>query len=88
VGQFGGDGRPGLLLAGNQSVGRPEMGIYAADFGTLLIQSGPGAFTVVPPATTGLYLTGNVRVIVEVEPGRWWIARSGAPLLELSTEGK
>jgi hypothetical protein len=86
VGQFGGDDRPDLLLAGNQSVGRPEMGIYAADFGTLLIQSGNGAFRVVPPAATGMYLSGDVRGIVQRRPGEWLIARSGGSLLELSID--
>ena len=79
---------PDLLLAGNQSVGRPELGIYAAGFGTLLTNRGGGAFTSEEPGLTGIYLRGDVRKIVPVPngkpvPERYLIARSDSTLLQL-----
>ena len=62
------DGRPDLLAAGNQSVGRPETGIYEGGFGAALLNRGDGEFTSLPPRRTGLYLTGDVRKLAEL-PG-------------------
>ena len=75
------DGRPDLLLAGNQTVAKPELGVYAADFGTLLINDGGGRFTVAP---TDLKLTGDVRGLVDDGAGGYYVARSGDTVQYLS----
>ena len=85
------NGPPDLLAAGNQSVGRPELGIYAASFGSVLINRGGGAFTAMKPGESGVYLRGDVRAIVPIAigtspPGTYLIARSGAALLKLEVE--
>ena len=85
------NGPPDLLAAGNQSVGRPELGIYAASFGSVLINRGGGAFTAMKPSESGVYLRGDVRAIVPVAigtspPGTYLIARSDAALLKLEVE--
>ena len=81
------DGPPDLLAAGNQSVGRPELGIYAASFGSVLINRGDGAFTSVEPINSGVYLRGDTRGIAPASPpGTYLIARSDAALLKLEVE--
>ncbi len=82
-----GDGRVDLLVAGNQTVGRPELGIYAAGFGAILLNAGDGAFTTVSPLDSHLYLSGDVRGIAPASaPGNYLIARSGGKLLNLKIE--
>ena len=79
-----GDDRADILLGGNQSVARPELGIYAGSFGTLLLNRGNGTLLAQPPAATGMYLSGDVRNISPASPPNTFIvARSGAPLLKL-----
>ncbi|CAH1002071.1 hypothetical protein LEM8419_02988 [Neolewinella maritima] len=79
-----GDGQPDLLAAGNQSIGRPELGIYAGSFGSLLIHRGGGTFNAVPPRESGIYLRGDVRAFAPASPrGAVWIARSDDSLLKL-----
>ncbi|WP_420460009.1 FG-GAP-like repeat-containing protein [Neolewinella sp.] len=81
------DGQPDLLAAGNQSVGRPELGIYAASFGSLLINRGGGVFTAVEPSGSGVYLTGDTRSIAPAfPPGTYFVARSDRALLKLEVE--
>ena len=78
------DGQLDLIAAGNQSVGRPELGIYAAGFGSLLINHGNGTFTSLEPEQTGVYLRGDVRhVAPAAPPGTYLIARSDRALLKL-----
>ncbi|THH41628.1 VCBS repeat-containing protein [Neolewinella litorea] len=85
-----GDDVPDLLLAGNQSVGRPEVGIYAAGFGAMLLGRGDGTFITVEPQSAALYLAGDVRAIAvlpgrETAPPAFLIARSNGPLSKLQT---
>ncbi len=87
-----GDGRMDLIAAGNQSVGRPETGIYAAGFGAVLTGHGDGTFTSRAPRETELYLAGDIRAIVPVvDRGRdttLVVAGSGMSLLKLSINRK
>ncbi len=85
-----GDGNTDLLAAGNQSVGRPELGIYAGSFGAVLLGGGDGTFRSVSPRASGLYLSGDVRALLRL-PGptpRIVVARSGASLITLQNTTK
>ena len=81
-----GDGRPDLVTGGNQSVGKPELGIQAADFGLVLMNRGSGALDAVGPAQTGVVLEGDVRRILPLPGRRVVVARSGGNLIELQFE--
>ena len=77
------DGHPDLLTGGNQTVAKPELGIYAADFGNLLLGDGAGNFRAVDLTSSGLLLSGDVRKIAAAGPNRWLVGRSNGPVLEL-----
>ena len=80
-----GDGTLDLLVAGNQSVGRPETGIYAGGFGVILLNGGDGNFNAELPADSGMYLQGDVRNMAPASaPGTFLVARSGGTLLNLT----
>lgn len=88
-----GDGHTDLVVAGNQSVGRPEMGIYAASFGAILLGRGDGTFTSLEPRQSGVYLAGDIRAILPLPPRGggvpdFLVARSNGPLLKLQTQTK
>ncbi|MCP9237653.1 VCBS repeat-containing protein [Lewinella sp. JB7] len=89
---FGPAGQPSDLLAGgNQSVGRPELGIYAGDFGLVLRNRGDGHFMAEDPRGTGMYLRGDLRGIVDLgtdgnSARSFIIARSQGPVLKLKVE--
>ena len=84
------DSLPDLFAAGNQSVGRPEMGIYSAGFGSLLLNEGEGVFTDVPPLESGLYLSGDIRAAVPLDENteRVLVARSGGPAIQIEFSPK
>lgn len=71
------DGYPDVLAAGNQSVAKPEVGINAAGFGTVLLGDGAGQFSAPGPLATKLVLRGDVRALVPAGNGRWFVGRSG-----------
>lgn len=83
-----GDGIVDLVAGGNQSVGRPELGIYAASFGSVLLGQGDGTFRSLEPGESGLILTGDIRGILPAAPPqrRFLVARSGGSLLELQMD--
>ncbi|WP_173021424.1 VCBS repeat-containing protein [Lewinella sp. W8] len=82
-----GDGHLDVLAAGNQTVAKPEIGINAAGFGSVLLGDGTGNFTALGPAETNLVLRGDVRALVPAGTGRWLVGRSGGStaLLKLQT---
>ena len=83
------DSLPNVFIAGNQSVGRPELGIYAASLGSFLINGGGGTFFTERPQQRGVYLVGDVRKTAPASPpGTFLIARSGDELLKLTLEVK
>jgi hypothetical protein len=58
---FDGDGKLDLLLGGNLTNVKPEMGRYDASYGCLLLGNGDGSFRAVPARESGLRLEGEVR---------------------------
>lgn len=86
-----GDTASDLLVGGNQSVGRPELGIYAGGIGLVLRNTGDGTFVTEDPRQTGLYIRGDIRGIVAVQtrqttPDEFILARSGGTLLKLKIQ--
>ena len=67
---YDGDGREDILLAGNFYSFRVQQGRCDAGIGSLLKGDGKGNFFLVSPAITGLYISGDVRDIVEVYSGK------------------
>lgn len=72
---FDGDNKKEILLAGNDFSYRVQSGRNDASFGVLLKASGTNKFEVVPPADTGLYISGDVRAtqIVNTASGRYLV---------------
>ena len=62
-----GDGHLDILLGGNFSRSKPEIGIYAASYGTYLKGNGKGDFGSIPNKEVGLKIKGEVRDIVSVK---------------------
>jgi hypothetical protein len=56
-----GDGKPDLVLGGNDYEASVMTGRYDASYGLLLEGDGKGGWAVVPPASSGLLLDGDVR---------------------------
>ncbi|MEL6133018.1 MAG: FG-GAP-like repeat-containing protein, partial [Bacteroidota bacterium] len=77
-----GDGHLDILLGGNFSRAKPEIGIYAASYGTFLKGNGKGAFTFIPNKEVGLQIKGEVRDIVSIQTDkgkRIVVARNDGP---------
>ncbi len=60
---FNGDGLPDILLTGNLSAVKPEVGAYNASYGTLLINNGKGHFAHWPAWKSGLSWKGEARAV-------------------------
>lgn len=69
------DARPDVLLGGNQRTAKPELGIYDAGFGQLLLSEGEG-FRVPGPHDGGLDLRGQIRALVPWGTNRWLVGRN------------
>lgn len=63
---FNADGKPDLLLCGNDSKEKQRWGKSDANAGVLLQGDGVGRFSYVPQAESGFKLTGDVRSVVQV----------------------
>ena len=61
------DGNPDLILAGNEYQAGVGSGRYDASYGLLLTGNGKGEFYVVPPASSGLILDGDIRDLKIIE---------------------
>ena len=61
AGDFDGDGKTDILLAGNQSKFRIRIGKTDANYGTLLRGNGKGDFEYLPQYQSGLNLVGDIR---------------------------
>ncbi|TAE50098.1 MAG: RNA-binding protein, partial [Bacteroidetes bacterium] len=57
---------PDLLLCGNNSHFKLRLGRFDANYGTLLLGKGQGAFEYVPQTRSGLRLEGDVRSVLQV----------------------
>jgi enediyne biosynthesis protein E4 len=63
---FDGDGVPDLLIAGNFFPYRTQLGRCDASLGLLLKGVAGGGYQPVDPAVSGLYISGDVRRVVEI----------------------
>ncbi|MDC6390542.1 VCBS repeat-containing protein [Maribacter sp. PR1] len=61
------DGFKDLLLGGNLSEVKPEIGKYDASYGLCLLNDGKGSFKAVPNNEIGLRMNGQVRDIKEMD---------------------
>jgi enediyne biosynthesis protein E4 len=61
-----GDGKMDIFLGGNFYSVQPQIGRYDADYGCFLKGDGHDHFTFVPPSKTGLFMTGEVRDITDI----------------------
>ena len=60
------DGKEDILLGGNFFRAKPEVGIYAADYGGFLKGDGQGNFQSIPSQQSGFFVKGEVRDIIEL----------------------
>ena len=65
-----GDGKPDLVLGGNEFGFQPQLGRLDAGEGTVLINNGNRDFTVAGSQVSGLALQGQVRDIVLIKKGK------------------
>ena len=63
VTDLNGDGIPDIFLAGNFYGLKPEVGRYDAGYGTTFFGNKDGKFVYQPPASSGLFVPGEVRDI-------------------------
>ena len=63
------DGRPDLIMGGNQFYYQPQLSRNDASFGHVLLNRGNGKFEWIYPAVSGLSLRGEIRSIVSI-PGK------------------
>ncbi|SEQ24862.1 Repeat domain-containing protein [Neolewinella agarilytica] len=81
-----GDGDLDLIIGGNQTVAKPEIGINAASFGSILLNDGKGAFIALGPKETGMVLEGDIRQIKSTGNRSFTVARSNGTLIQLQIE--
>lgn len=65
-----GDGKLDLILAGNLTQAKPEVGKYDASYGEVLLGNGDGTFRFWPNAENGLKLFGDIRAISKIAPDK------------------
>ncbi len=70
AGDFDGDGKVDLLLAGNFDGVQPEIGRMSASYGLFLRGDGAGSFTPVPASRSGFLVPGQARDIKRVRTRR------------------
>ncbi len=70
VSELNGDGRPDLLLAGNDTGFQPQFSRLDASFGHVLLNQGDGNFNWVENRTSGFFVRGNVKQIFELKNGQ------------------
>jgi hypothetical protein len=74
-----GDGIEDLILGGNLSNVKPELGTYDAGYGEVLIGKGDGTFTFWPNRTHGLKLVGDIRAISRIGSKQLLFVKNNAP---------
>ncbi len=67
TGDYNGDGNIDIILGGNFSQSKPEVGSYSANFGVLLVGGGNGHFQFVPNSEAGIKIDGDIRNIEELQ---------------------
>jgi len=69
TGDFDHDGNIDIIIGGNFSESKPEVGTYHASFGALFEGKGNGQFEFVPNFRAGFRIEGNIRDVAEVQIG-------------------
>lgn len=90
-GDFDGDGKPDLLLAGNFEGVKPELGEMSAGYGLFLHGEGKGIFTPVRTADSGFLVPGQARDIQRVRTARgeiYVVARNNDKALAFRSTGR
>ncbi len=67
INDFNRDGNLDILLGGNFSYSKPEVGTYKSSYGCFLEGDGKGNFTTVANSKTGLRLTGDVKDFAKIK---------------------
>jgi hypothetical protein len=67
VKDFNDDKNPDILLGGNMYESKPEVGIYDASYGVLLLGDGEGEFDFMPVIESGIKIDRAVRKILQVQ---------------------
>jgi len=67
VTDISGTGKKDLFLGGNFYGVKPEIGRYDANYGTVMLNKGNRRFEFMPPAASGLFITGEVRDAAMIE---------------------
>lgn len=79
-----GNGHIDLLLGGNQSRIKPEMGTNMASYGSILENQGNGKFSEIEPAMSGVYVPGETRQILPLtvngKRGFLYIRNNASPI--------
>lgn len=92
VKDFNADGKPDLLLAGNEFDLLPQFCRLDGNYGTILINEGKNNFSVMPQSQTGLFCKEQIRDIVEVmyrkEPLLLILQNNNTPLLVALQSGR
>ncbi|RZK47069.1 MAG: VCBS repeat-containing protein, partial [Pedobacter sp.] len=70
VSDFNGDGKADLAIAGNLYQAKPEVGIYDASYGQVLLGDGKGNFTTVSSQQSGMFVRGAMRDIIQLKAGK------------------
>ncbi len=86
---FTGDGKVDILLGGNFSKAKPEVGTYNATYGILLKNIGRQQFEFVPATESGLHIKGDIRSIkpIQLKNGKAvLVARNNDGLITLSEQ--
>jgi hypothetical protein len=69
TGDYNGDGHLDMVMGGNLYHVKPEVGRYDASYGTVLTGDGNGGFRNIPKTSSGFWLEGEVRDLVEITTG-------------------
>jgi hypothetical protein len=77
TGDFDGDGKTDILLAGNQSKFRIRIGKTDANYGMVLRGNGKGDFEYMSQYQSGLHLTGDIRDVQQINNQLIFTANDG-----------
>ncbi|PZX56646.1 VCBS repeat-containing protein [Algoriphagus chordae] len=75
---FNKDGILDLLLGGNLSQAKPEVGKYDASYGDVLLGNGDGTFNFWPNAENGLKLEGDIRAFSDLGDGKILVVKNSS----------
>jgi hypothetical protein len=73
------DGIQDLILGGNLSHVKPELGKYDAGYGEVLLGKGDGTFTFWPNRQHGLKWEGDIRAIKQIGKNQLLLVKNNAP---------